>query len=198
MSSSFAPGFIFEQESINSHSDRASRTPLGAALTLHDLTPKLIALAGLALFGCALVVAFRVVALDAARQLQEPGVDIAICGAVALLGLAISWIHLGDSAKQTAQAAAKEAEAVGSALIASTVPPAPTLARVAASTNKPRSTRLGHFCPFCGQKMIALGSARSGRICPACRHLEDHRRDSFLDGAQACECRHCRQIARTV
>jgi len=60
------------------------------------LTPRLMALSGLALFGWALVVAFRVINLDAAHRLKEPAIDFAICGGLGFLGLSISWIHLGE------------------------------------------------------------------------------------------------------
>src|SRR5512146_3406776 len=63
---------------------------------LREFTPTLIAMVGLALFACALVVAFRAIALDATRQLQQPAIDFAVCGAIAFLGLSISWVHLGD------------------------------------------------------------------------------------------------------
>lgn len=60
------------------------------------LTPRLMALSGLALFGWALVVAFRVISMDAAHRLKQPAIDFAICGGLGLLGLSISWIHLGE------------------------------------------------------------------------------------------------------
>jgi hypothetical protein len=61
------------------------------------LTPRLMALSGLALFGWAIVLAFRVINMDASHQLQQPAVDFAICGGLGLLGLSISWVHLGEN-----------------------------------------------------------------------------------------------------
>jgi hypothetical protein len=59
-------------------------------------TPRVRAMSGIALFGWALVLAFRVISLDAAHQLQQPALDFAICGGLGLLGLSISWIHFGE------------------------------------------------------------------------------------------------------
>ena len=67
--------------------------PVGRQILTH-LPSKLIVLLGLALFGCAMMVAFRVVALDAAQQLRQPAIDFALCGALGFLGLSISWVHL--------------------------------------------------------------------------------------------------------
>lgn len=67
------------------------------------LTPRLMAISGLTLFGWALVLAFRVINLDAHHQLQQPAVDFAICGGLGLLGLSISWIHLGENLPASAE-----------------------------------------------------------------------------------------------
>ena len=74
------------------------------------LTPRLMAISGLTLFGWALVVAFRVINLDAHHQLQQPAVDFAICGGLGLLGLSISWVHLGEKLPASAETSAEESK----------------------------------------------------------------------------------------
>jgi hypothetical protein len=143
---------------------------------LRGFTPTLIALGGLALFAGALVVAFRIITLDATRQLQQPAIDFAICGAIAFLGLSISWVHLGERpAKTEVQEFAVEVE----------------------SEPKPLRKGLsqppvaGHPCPFCCQNMMSLGLARY--YCEGCGHLEGNVPVSFLDSASLCSCDNCRQ-----
>lgn len=95
-----ARSHIFDEPAPKPHRLSLAAIPSAAVRGLHAvrrlLTPRLMALSGLALFGWSLIVAFRVINLDAARQLQQPALDFAICGGLGLLGLSISWIHLGE------------------------------------------------------------------------------------------------------
>jgi hypothetical protein len=203
MSSSAATSLIFhEPETIACHSARADAARRSAnCITLTDFTPKLIAAAGLLLFACALVVAFRIIALDASHQLQQPGIDFAICGAIALLGLSISWVHLGEAPREGAQDSgaadvlppAFEASAQPASIPAAADTPRAAAVLSARTTSQAHSRcwLRSHSCPFCGQKMIYLGSGR--HVCAICRHSEDHGRLSFLDGAHICGCDHCCQ-----
>lgn len=59
------------------------------------VAPKLIGLGGLLLFGCALLAAFRVMLLNARHELQQPGIDFAICTMAATAGLSITRIYGG-------------------------------------------------------------------------------------------------------
>ena len=144
---------------------------------LDALAPRLIAMGGLALFGCALVVAFRIIALDAAHELRQPAIDFAICGAIAFLGLSISWVHLGDNSKTATEDIADAEEGM--------VQPAPALSR------RQLHRQSGQACPFCGQDMMGVGSALYR--CRTCGHLEGRGPASFLDSASFCNCAHCRQ-----
>ncbi len=55
-------------------------------------TPKLTALSGWVVFACALVAMLRIMILNANHELQFPGIDFAVCSAVATLGLSIARI----------------------------------------------------------------------------------------------------------
>jgi hypothetical protein len=178
-------------------------TPTPVDQLLQALGPKMIAMGGLALFAFALVVAFRIIALDAVRQLQEPAIDFAICGAVAFLGLSISWVHLGDHP----QAEGEDFVADSSEFVIEPMEPVPAAAPAVAAFYAPacpavvpsaplrKPTRQlwkgAHACRFCGQKMMSLGQALYR--CRTCRHLESNGRISFLDSAFSCNCQHCRQ-----
>lgn len=146
---------------------------------LREFTPTLIAMAGLALFACALVVAFRVITLDATRQLQQPAIDFAICGAIAFLGLSISWVHLGNRPANT------EVQEFTADSVEVESEPRP---RRKVFSQPPIA---GHPCPFCGQNMMSLGLARF--YCHGCGHLEGNVPVSFLDSASSCPCDNCRQ-----
>lgn len=155
------------------------RAALRLQPALRGFTPTLIAMGGLALFACALVVAFRVITLDATRQLQQPALDFAICGAIAFLGLSISWFHLGDRPAQTeveeftADSVEVETESSPHRKVFSQPPMA------------------GHPCSFCTQNMMSLGLDRF--YCHGCGHLEGNVPVSFLDSASSCPCDNCRQ-----
>src|SRR6185437_12357966 len=146
MASSVAHNLTFDETSGRELSPESSQEIASQVKhVLRDFRPTLIAMGGLALFACALVVAFRIITLDATRQLQQPAIDFAICGAIAFLGLSISWVHLGECpAKTEVQEFAVEVE----------------------SEPKPRRKGLsqpavaGHPCPFCCQNMMSLGLAR--------------------------------------
>src|SRR5690348_18302436 len=91
MGSSFANNLAFDDANGYEFSAEAFAPATGRVdQLLQALGPKMMAMGGLALFAFALVVAFRIIALDSVRQLQQPAIDIAVCGAVAFLGLSIS------------------------------------------------------------------------------------------------------------
>ncbi|HEV2116390.1 MAG TPA: hypothetical protein VGR48_10220 [Terriglobales bacterium] len=176
MGSSFVQNLAFDEPNGYELSHETfAPAPGRVEQALDALGPSLIAMGGLALFGCALVVAFRIIALDAAHELRQPSIDFAICGAIALLGLTISWVHLGDNSKTATEDIAEE----------SIAPPAPVRSR--------RQVRRqnGQACPFCGQNMMGVGSALYR--CHTCGHLEGRGPVSFLDSTSFCNCAHCRQ-----
>ena len=169
-----------------------------------SLTSTLFALSGFALFACALVVAFRVIVMDANHQLQQPGIDFAICGAIGFLGLAISWVHLGKGSRAGAMAtdAAMYEQGAGPAQSLTAVPEsttedfsiaAPATAAVPAKAPKATQQRC---CPCCGQGLVTISSTRSQ--CRACHHVEDHTPVSFLRAGRACQCDYCRQGLQLV
>jgi hypothetical protein len=201
MGSSFANNLAFDDANAYEFSARALTPATSSRVDqlLQVLGPRMIAMGGLALFAFALVVAFRIIALDAVRQLQEPAVDFAICGAVAFLGLSISWVHLGDRP----QAEAEDVAADSVEFVIEPMEPVPARESVAETSfpvvsapsiplRKPSRQlwRGGHACRFCGQKMMSLGQALYR--CRTCRHLETNGRISFLDSAFSCNCQHCR------
>jgi hypothetical protein len=200
MGSSFANNLAFDDANAHEFSARALTPATSSRVDqlLQALGPKMIAMGGLALFAFALVVAFRIIALDAVRQLQEPAIDFAICGAVAFLGLSISWVHLGDRP----QAEAEDVAADSVEFVIEPMEPVPACEPVAEASfpvvsapsiplRKPSRQlwRGGHACRFCGQKMMSLGQALYR--CRTCRHLETNGRISFLDSAFSCNCQHC-------
>lgn len=208
MGSSFANNLAFDDASGYEFSAEAFAPATASRVDqlLQALGPKMMAMGGLALFAFALVVAFRIIALDAVRQLQEPAIDFAICGAVAFLGLSISWVHLGDRplaeaehfAGESAEFAIEPMPPVSVLEPAAEAYYAPAVAAVTASSIPLRKHarqlwRDGHACRFCGQKMTALGQALYR--CRTCRHLESNGRISFLDSAFSCNCQHCRHSA---
>jgi hypothetical protein len=211
MGSSFANNLVFDDANAYEFSAQAlaPSTPNRVDQLLPALGPKMMVLGGLALFAFALVVAFRIIALDAVRQLQEPAIDFAICGAVALLGLSISWVHLGDPPQAGAEDVT--ADSVQFALEPVQPLPAPepaceafympaSCAASAASAPLRTQTRQlwtrGHVCRFCGQKMTSLGQALYR--CRTCRHLESNGRVSFLDSDFSCNCQYCRHSEEQV
>jgi len=151
---------------------------------MRDFRPTLIAMGGLALFACALVVAFRIITMDAARQLQQPAIDFAVCGAIAFLGLSISWVHLGDRP-------ATEAEEFTADMDMESEPMPAALPAAACRQVLSQRQVADHACPFCGENMMSLGLARY--YCHGCGHLEGNVPVSFLDSASACRCDNCRQ-----
>ena len=169
---------------------------------LQAVGPKMMAMGGLALFAFAMVVAFRIIALDSVRQLQQPAIDFAICGAVAFLGLSISWVHLGDRpgaetenvAEESTEFAIEPIQPVAAAEPAAAFhAPASPAASVSSLPLRKQARQLfrdSHACRFCGQTMTSLGQALYR--CRTCRHLESNGRISFLDSAFSCNCRHCR------
>jgi hypothetical protein len=202
MASSLAPnplfdapdGFDVSAEAFSPVAERAKRT----------LRPKLIAMGGLALFGFALFLAFRVVALDAARQLRQPAVDFAVCGAIALLGLSMSWVYLGDNSPLPIEDIADQ----GAEVAFEELPPSPLLPsspqafassasfsspafNASASPAPVRQRSRPKVCPYCSQKMAGLGAALWR--CQMCGHLEDYTPVSFLEAASSCDCHHCRE-----
>lgn len=202
MSSSFARNLAFDEDTGYEFSAEvySPSAPNRIDLLLQALGPKMMAMGGLALFAFALVVAFRIIALDAAHQLEQPAIDFAICGAVAFLGLSISWVHLGDHPRSEGEYAAED-----SIEFAFEVPPAPAPLPPALHTpasfapavsvsplrKKPRQHWMGgRACRFCRQKMTAVGQALYR--CRSCHHLESNSRVSFLDSAFSCHCHHCR------
>lgn len=203
MGSSFANNLAFDDANAYEFSPQAFAPTTSRRMDqlLQALGPKMMAMGGLALFAFALLVAFRIIALDAVRQLQEPAIDFAICGAVAFLGLSISWVHLGDRP----QAEAEEVAADSAELVIQPMEPVPApepaveafyaLPAVLPSVPLRKPTRQlwkgGHACRFCGQEMTSLGEALYR--CRTCRHLESNGRISFLDSAFFCNCQHCRQ-----
>ncbi|HKW24168.1 MAG TPA: hypothetical protein VJN48_00210 [Terriglobales bacterium] len=205
MGSTFANNLAFDDASAYEFSAQALTPTTSSRVDqlLQALGPKMMAMGGLALFAFALVVAFRIIALDAVRQLQEPAIDFAICGAVAFLGLSISWVHLGDRPHVEAEdVAADSVEFVSEPMEPVPAPEAaveafyaPAFPAVVPSVPLRKPTRQlgkgGHPCRFCGQKMTSLGQALYR--CRTCRHLESNGRISFLDSAFACNCQHCRQ-----
>ncbi len=205
MGSSFANNLTFDDANGYEFSAEAfapaTVTPVDQLL--QALGPKMMAMGGLALFAFALVVAFRIIALDAVRQLQEPAIDFAICGAVAFLGLSISWVHLGDRPRVEAEQVAEESTEFAIEPMQSVPLPDPAAeafyapaCRAASASSVPlrkqarQLWRDGHACRFCGQKMTPLGQALYR--CRTCRHLESNGRISFLDSAFSCNCQHCR------
>jgi len=205
MGSSFANNLAFDDANGYEFSGEtfAPATPSRVDQLLQALGPKMMAMGGLALFAFALVVAFRIIALDSVRQLQQPAIDFAICGAVAFLGLSISWVHLGDRprveaenvAEESAEFAIEPIQAVPAAEPASQAFYAPAFPATSAPSLPLRKQarqlwRDSHACRFCGQKMTSLGQALYR--CRTCRHLESNGRVSFLDSAFSCNCRHCR------
>jgi hypothetical protein len=208
MGSCFANDLVFDDANAYEFSAQAltPTTSNRVDQLLQALGPKMMAMGGLALFAFALVVAFRIIALDAVRQLQEPAIDFAICGAVAFLGLSISWVHLGDRRQAEAEDVAGDSvefviepmEPVPAREPAAEALYAPTFPAVSAPSvplRKPARQlwKGGHACRFCGQKMTSLGQALYR--CRTCRHLESNGRISFLDSAFSCNCQHCRQSA---
>lgn len=201
MGSSFAHNLAFDDANGYEFSGEAfaPAAPSRVDQLLQGLGPKMMAMGGLALFATALIVAFRIITLDAVHQLQEPAIDFAICGAVAFLGLSISWVHLGDHT----QAEAEDIVDVGMEFAIEPLQPAPAPTPAAAfhapavsafpvSLRKParQHSMAGPACPFCGQNMTSLGPALYQ--CRTCRHLESNGRISFLDSAFSCNCQHCR------
>ncbi|HLK34752.1 MAG TPA: hypothetical protein VKT29_16775 [Terriglobales bacterium] len=85
--------------------------------SIPSLAPQLKAVGGMTLFGCALLIAFKIVTLDANHLLKEPTIDLTICGIIAVIGLAISWVNLGASHQLRSPKALTAAE-VDSALAA--------------------------------------------------------------------------------
>jgi hypothetical protein len=207
MGSTFANNLAFDDADGYEFSAEAF-TPATSSLVdqlLPALAPKMMAMGGLALFAFALVVAFRIIALDAVRQLQEPAIDFAICGAVAFLGLSISWVHLGD--RPLAEAPDMVTNSVDFAIEPIQTVPAPEpfyapASRAASASSVPlrkQNRQLwtrGHACRFCGQEMTILGQALYR--CRTCRHLESNGRISFLDSAFSCNCQHCRHSEEQV
>ncbi|HKC71857.1 MAG TPA: hypothetical protein VKB60_09550 [Terriglobales bacterium] len=205
MGSSFANNLAFDDPNSYEFSAEtfAPATPSRVDQLLQALGPKMMAMGGLALFAFALVVAFRIIALDAVRQLQEPAIDFAICGAVAFLGLSISWVHLGDRSRAEAEHVAEEStefaiepmQPLPAAALAAQAFYAPAFPATSAPSLPLRTPARqlwsnSHACRFCGQKMTSLGQALYR--CRTCRHLESNGRISFLDSAFSCNCRHCR------
>ncbi len=197
MGSSFANNLAFDDANAYEFSAEVFAPTASGRMDqlLQALGPKMMAMGGLALFAFALVVAFRIIALDAVRQLQEPATDFAICGAVAFLGLSISWVHLGDRL----QAEAEDVAADSAQFVTQPMEPVPapepvfeaSYALPAGLSSVPLRRKGGHACRFCGQEMTCLGEALYR--CRACRHLESNGRISFLDSAFSCNCQHCRQ-----
>jgi hypothetical protein len=201
MGSSFANNLAFDDAYEFSAETFTPATRVDQLLPA--LGPKMMAMGGLALFAFALVVAFRIIALDAVRQLQQPAIDFAICGAVAFLGLSISWVHLGDRprveaehvAEQSAEFAIEPMQSVPVAEPAAEAFYAPAFPAASASSLPLRKQARqlwsnSNACRFCGQKMTRLGQALYR--CRTCRHLESNGHISFLDSAFSCNCRHCR------
>jgi len=203
MGSSFANNLAFDDATGYEFSAETFTPPSRIDQLLQALGPKMMAMGGLALFAFALVVAFRIIALDSVRQLQQPAIDFAICGAVAFLGLSISWVHLGDRPRLEAEHIVEES----AEFAIEPLPPLPVAATAAQAFYAPASPALSssslplrkqarqlwrdsHACRFCGQKMTSLGQALYR--CRTCRHLESNGRVSFLDSAFSCNCRHCR------
>jgi hypothetical protein len=201
MGSSFANNLAFDDANGYEFSAEtfAPAPPSRVDQLLQALGPKMMAMGGLALFAFALVVAFRIIALDAVRQLQEPAIDFAICGAVAFLGLSISWVHLGDRSRAEAEHVAEESAEFAiepmqpaPAAEAFYAPASPAVSSSSLPLRKQgrRLWRDSHACRFCGQEMTSLGQALYR--CRTCRHLESNGRISFLDSAFSCNCQHCR------
>ena len=206
MGSSFANNLAFDDANGYEFSAEAFAPTTGSRIDqlLQALGPKMMAMGGLALFAFALVVAFRIIALDAVRQLQEPAIDFAICGAVAFLGLSISWVHLGDRPLAEAEHLAGEGTEfaiepmqpvyvpnLAAEAFYAPASPAASASSVPLRKQARQLWRDGHACRFCGQKMMSLGQALYR--CRTCRHLESNGRISFLDSAFSCNCQHCRQ-----
>ncbi|HKW66549.1 MAG TPA: hypothetical protein VJP04_04625 [Terriglobales bacterium] len=203
MGSSFANNLALDDANGYGFSAETFTPPSRVDQLLQALGPKMMAMGGLALFAFALVVAFRIIALDSVRQLQQPAIDFAICGAVAFLGLSISWVHLGDRPQAEAEHLVEES----AEFAIEPLPPLPVAEPAAQAFYAPafpatsapslplrkqarQLWRDSHACRFCGQKMTSLGQALYR--CRTCRHLESNGRVSFLDSAFSCNCRHCR------
>ena len=182
MASSGLQNLTFDEPNGSGIASEAFSSTSGRVDRLMDVVaPKLMAMGGLALFAGALAVAFRVITLDAASQLQQPAIDFAICGAVGFLGLSVSWMHLGNTQRKEVENGVEESVEV--AWTPAAASSAPRL--------QPSAQRFpaGRSCPFCGRKMMSLGRARYQ--CSTCRHLEGHGPVSFLDTNPSCDCAHC-------
>ncbi|HET7748635.1 MAG TPA: hypothetical protein VFK81_04595 [Terriglobales bacterium] len=205
MGSSFANNLAFDNADAYEFSAQAFAPAASSRVDqlLETLGPKMMAMGGLALFAFALIVAFRIIALDAVRQLQEPAIDFAICGAVAFLGLSISWVHLGDRAQAEAEDVAGESAEFAIepmqpvpvpelVVVACHAPAVPAASASSVPLRKPTRQlwRDVYACRFCGQKMTSVGQALYR--CRTCRHLESNGHISFLDSAFSCNCQHCR------
>jgi|GEM_PF-5562922 hypothetical protein len=185
MASSVAHNLTFDETSGRELSPESSQEIASRVKhVMRDFRPTLIAMGGLALFACALVVAFRIITMDAARQLQQPAIDFAVCGAIAFLGLSISWVHLGDRP-------ATEAEEFTADMDMESEPMPAALPAAACRQVLSQRQVADHACPFCGENMMSLGLARY--YCHGCGHLEGNVPVSFLDSASACRCDNCRQ-----
>ena len=204
MGSSFAHNLAFDEANGYDFSVEAfsPTAPSRIDQLLQALGPKMMAMGGLALFAFALVVAFRIIALDAVHQLEQPAIDFAICGAVAFLGLSISWVHLGDHSQSEVEQVAEDSTEFAIAPMQSTPAPlpaafhTPALYTPAVSVSPLRKNLRQRWvgaraCRFCGQNMTSLGQALYR--CRTCRHLESNGCISFLDSAFSCNCQHCRQ-----
>ncbi|MGE5206527.1 MAG: hypothetical protein ACM3PW_12995 [Chlamydiota bacterium] len=206
MAGGFAPNPLFDQPDGAEVSAEAS-SPIAVSTSERAVSAskrKVMAMGGLALFALALFVAFRVVALDAARQLRQPAVDFAFCGAIALLGLSMSWVYLGDNPPLAIEDIADQ----DTEIAFEELPPSPPLPSSPQSfpssasfpspaVNEPaslapvRQRSRPKVCPYCSQKMAGLGPARWR--CQICGHLEDYTPVSFLEAASSCDCHHCRE-----
>lgn len=187
MASSCAPRLSFQESEPNNEARPALSSATPALHGIRVFAPKLVALGGLALFGAALVIAFRIITLDAAHQLSQPAIDFAICGAIAFLGLTISWVQLGEaegenilemSAEMADEPSLPPAANVYYDVAGSYQAPAATATLPSAQPRRPRWFSL-HTCGLCGGRMQSLGSAQYQ--CRSCRHLEDRSPLSFLD-----------------
>lgn len=181
MASSAAHNLTFDETNGHAFSSESSQAAASRFQhKLRDYAPMLIAMGGLALFASALVVAFRIVTLDASHQLKQPAIDFAICGAIAFLGLSISWVQLGDRPATEAEQSAADLDVE--------MEPLPPLAR---RQVLPQPGMADHACPYCGENMLSLGLARFH--CASCGHLQGNFPVSFLDSGCPCPCDSCRQ-----
>jgi hypothetical protein len=200
MARSFVPNPLFDQPDGAAASAETS-SPIEDSRTaraVSALRPKLMAMGGLGLFACALFLAFRVVALDAARQLRQPAVDFAVCGALALLGLSMSWVYLGDNPSPAVEDIAHQSMEIAPPPLLSSPQSFPSSASFSSpAVNEPvapapvRRRSRPKVCPYCSQKMAGLEPARWR--CQMCGHIEDYTPVSFLEAATSCDCHHCRQ-----